>query len=83
MEKIADDLSTMRRTPLLDEHVEAMRAIGAAKQYAKGDYLTNIGDASDRFIYIEQGEVEVVRSATSACCPAHWGQRSSWARFPS
>ena len=60
MEKIADDLSTMRRTPLLDEHVEAMRAIGELKQYAKGDYLTNIGDPTDRFVYIERGEVEVV-----------------------
>ncbi|MBL0923670.1 MAG: FAD-dependent oxidoreductase [Sphingomonadaceae bacterium] len=60
MEQIADDLSTMRRTPLLPEHVEAMRAIGKVKQYPKGTYLTNIGDPTDRFVYIEQGEVEVV-----------------------
>jgi len=60
MEKIADDLTTMRRTPLLPEHVEAMRAIGRVTHYSKGDYLTNVGDPTDRFVYIEQGEVEVV-----------------------
>jgi thioredoxin reductase (NADPH) len=60
MEKIADDLTTMRRTPLMPEHVEAMRVVGETKHYSTGDYLTNIGDPADRFVYIERGEVEVV-----------------------
>jgi thioredoxin reductase (NADPH) len=60
MENIADDLSTMRRTPLHPEHVAATRAIGRRADYIKGDYLTNIGDPMNRFVYIEQGEVEVV-----------------------
>jgi thioredoxin reductase (NADPH) len=60
MEQIADDLSTMRRTPLLPEHVEAMRAIGKERHYAKGEYLARVGDTMDRFTYIEEGEVEVV-----------------------
>jgi thioredoxin reductase (NADPH) len=60
MEQIADDLSTMRRTPLLPDHVEAMRAIGAAKHYKKGEYLARVGETMDRFTYIEEGEVEVV-----------------------
>jgi thioredoxin reductase (NADPH) len=60
MEQIADDLSTMRRTPLLPEHVEAMRAIGTERYYAKGSCLITVGDPADRFVYIELGEVEVV-----------------------
>ena len=60
MEQIADDLSTMRRTPLHAEHVEAMRAIGSSKHYKKGDYLARVGDLMDRFTYIEEGEIEVV-----------------------
>ena len=60
MEHIADDLSTMRRTPLHPEHVAAMRAIGSEKRYAKGDYMARVGEPTDRFVYIEEGEVEVV-----------------------
>ncbi len=60
MEQIADDLSTMRRTPLHPEHVEAMRAIGTTRHYAKGDYMARVGDPTDRFVYVEEGEVEVV-----------------------
>lgn len=60
MEKIADDLATMRRTPLQSEHVTAMREIGRRKQYRKGEYLAKVGDSMDRFVYIDDGEVEVV-----------------------
>lgn len=60
MENIADDLSTMRRTPLLAEHVAAMRQIGTDKTYKRGDYLARLGEPMDRFVYIEEGEVEVV-----------------------
>lgn len=60
MEQIADDLSTMRRTPLHPEHVEAMRAIGTERHYNKGEFLARVGQLTDRFIYIEEGEVEVV-----------------------
>ncbi len=60
MENIAEDLSTMRRTPLHSEHVEAMRQIGAAKTYKKGDYLARVGEPVNRFVYIDDGEVEIV-----------------------
>lgn len=60
MEQIADDLSTMRRTPLHPEHVEAMRAVGAIRHYKQGDYLARVGEPMDRFTYVEEGEVEVV-----------------------
>lgn len=60
MENIAEDLSTMRRTPLHPEHVAAMGGIGTRKTYQQGDYLARVGDPIDRFVYIESGEVEVV-----------------------
>ncbi len=60
MDKIADDLTQMRRTPLHPEHVEAIRAIAAARHYKEGEYLARVGDPTDRFVYIEAGEVEVV-----------------------
>ncbi len=64
MENIAEDLATMRRTPLHPEHVAAMREIGYSKTYKKGDYLARIGEPIDRFVYIEDGEVEVVHMVT-------------------
>jgi thioredoxin reductase (NADPH) len=64
MEQIADDLSTMRRTPLHPEHVDAMRAIGSVRHYKKGEFLARVGDPTKRFIYIEEGEVEVVNPFT-------------------
>ena len=60
MENIAEDLSTMRRTPLHPEHVEAMRAVGTVKHHKKGDYLARVGEPMDRFVYVEEGEIEVV-----------------------
>jgi thioredoxin reductase (NADPH) len=60
MESIADDLTTMRRTPLHWSHVEAMRGVGEVKHYRKGEYLARIGDPMNRFVYVEVGEVEVV-----------------------
>jgi thioredoxin reductase (NADPH) len=60
MENIAEDLTTMRRTPLHAEHVAAMREVGTEKRYKKGDYLARVGEPMDRFVYVEEGEVEVV-----------------------
>ncbi|HEV7233982.1 MAG TPA: FAD-dependent oxidoreductase [Sphingorhabdus sp.] len=64
MEKIADDLATMRRTPLHPEHVEAMRDIGQERAYKAGDMLAELGDSIDRFVYVLEGEVEVVNPYT-------------------
>lgn len=60
VEQIADDLAQMKRTPLHAEHVEAMRAVGQCRSYAAGDLLAKAGEPFDRFIYVEDGEVEVV-----------------------
>ena len=60
METIGHDLQQMHRTPLADSHVEALRAAGTVAAYPAGVFLARPGVAMDRFIYIEEGEVEVV-----------------------
>ncbi|WBU53372.1 FAD-dependent oxidoreductase [Paracoccus sp. SCSIO 75233] len=60
MESIGADLDEMRRRPLSAEHVAALREISQERQYAPGEMVVEIGTPMDRFIYIEDGEVEVV-----------------------
>ena len=60
METIADDLTVMRRTPLEPDHVAALRALGGERGYRKGEMVAAAGDAMDRFIYVEAGELEIV-----------------------
>jgi thioredoxin reductase (NADPH) len=64
METIGGDLRQMQRTPLAPAHVEALRAVGVPARYPAGSYLTRPGQPVDRFIYIEEGEVEVVNPYT-------------------
>ncbi len=65
MESLAADLRQMQRTPLHESHVEAMRAVGTECRYAKGDMVVEVGDPLDRFIYLIDGEIEVVNPYTS------------------
>jgi thioredoxin reductase (NADPH) len=60
METIGNDLRQMQRTPLTSSHVEALRAEGKIMTYPAKVFLARPGDPMDRFVYIEQGEVEVV-----------------------
>jgi thioredoxin reductase (NADPH) len=60
METIGNDLRQMQRTPLAAAHVEALRAAGKAVTYPASVFLARPGDPTDRFVYIEAGEVEVV-----------------------
>ncbi|WP_435418239.1 FAD-dependent oxidoreductase [Parerythrobacter aurantius] len=60
MESLGDDLATMPRVPLADEHVAALRAIGSERTYPAGTMLAVAGEAIDRFVYVIDGEVEVV-----------------------
>jgi thioredoxin reductase (NADPH) len=64
METIGGDLNQMQRTPLPQAHVEALRKAGAVAHYPAGTYLTRPGQPVDRFVYIEDGEVEVVNPFT-------------------
>ncbi len=64
METIGADLREMRRIPLAAAHVEALRSAGQAATYRAGTFIARPGDRMDRFIYIEEGEVEVVNPFT-------------------
>lgn len=64
MEGFGQDLETMRRVPLGDDHVAAIREIGEQKTYPAGMIVADIGDPMDAFVYIVEGELEVVDPAT-------------------
>lgn len=64
MESFAGDLSQMRRTPLLPEHVAAMRQIGVETAFSKGDMIGAVGSRLTRLHYILSGEIEVVDPIT-------------------
>lgn len=65
METIGRDLREMQRVPLAESHVEAMRAIGSIVKYPAGTFLIRHGDPYDRFVYVIDGEVEVVDPFTN------------------
>src|ERR1700676_626313 len=54
----------MQRTPLAASHVQALRAAGKIAIYPAGTFLARPGGPMDRFIYVEEGEVEVVNPYT-------------------
>jgi thioredoxin reductase (NADPH) len=64
MESIGNDLRQMQRTPLAASHVQAMRASGKVVSYPAGAFLARPGQAVDRFVYVEEGEIEVVNPYT-------------------
>lgn len=66
METLGQDLETMRRVPLAPEHVDAICAIGGEKFYPAGSIIMDIGEPLDRFVYVLEGEVEVVNPYTDA-----------------
>ncbi|MBY0257573.1 cyclic nucleotide-binding domain-containing thioredoxin-disulfide reductase [Methylobacterium sp.] len=64
METIGRDLREMQRVPLAASHVAALRAAGNERLYPAGTYLARAGEPADRFVYVEDGEVEVVNPFT-------------------
>ncbi|WP_265530355.1 FAD-dependent oxidoreductase [Sphingomicrobium marinum] len=64
MESIGADLEVMKRVPLSDEHVDAIRKIAEEKSYKAGEMVAEIGDPMDRFVYVLDGEIEVVDDFT-------------------
>lgn len=64
MESIGRDLREMQRVPLAPAHVEAIRAAGRIAHYPAGTFLVRPGDPVDRFVYVEDGEIEVVNPFT-------------------
>lgn len=64
MESIGADLRQMQRTPLAAAHVDALRAVGRVVTYPAGTFLARPGETVDRFVYVEDGEIEVVNPYT-------------------
>jgi thioredoxin reductase (NADPH) len=64
METIGDDLRRMQRTPLAASHVQALRKAGKIATYPAGTFLAHPGQPMDRFVYVEEGEIEVVNPFT-------------------
>lgn len=54
----------MQRTPLAAAHVDAMRRNGVERCYPAGAMLVQPGDPVDRFVYVLDGEIEVVSPFT-------------------
>jgi thioredoxin reductase (NADPH) len=65
METIGRDLNEMQRVPLAPRHVAALRAAGRIVDHPAGSFLARPGEPADRFVYIEEGEVEVVNPFTN------------------
>ncbi len=55
MESLAEDLATMVRRPLTDDHVAAIRRIGTERQVAEGEIFLRTGDPADRFFHVLEG----------------------------
>jgi len=64
VETIGEDLRQMIRTPLSRSHVEALRAAGKVVTYPKGTIMAQQGEKANRFVYVEEGEIEVVNPFT-------------------
>ncbi len=64
METIGPNLKEMVRQPLAAAHVEALRRAGSIVEYPAGEIIIRPGQPVDRFIYIEDGEVELVNVYT-------------------
>jgi thioredoxin reductase (NADPH) len=64
LETIGEDLRQMIRTPLAPSHVEALRAAGKVVTYPKGTFMAQQGEKANRFVYVEEGEIEVVNPFT-------------------
>ncbi|MHA7819075.1 MAG: FAD-dependent oxidoreductase [Erythrobacter sp.] len=64
MEQLGEDLETMRRVPLADDHIAEICKIGEEKSFAKGTIVAEIGERMDSFLYVVEGELEVVDPQT-------------------
>ena len=60
MEGIGADLAVMKPVPLAVEHIDAIRAIGRQRTYSAGDIIARIGDPMDHFLYVVEGEIELI-----------------------
>lgn len=64
MESIGRDLREMQRVPLSVTHVAALKAVGTVRRYPAGTFVARAGEPANRFVYVEEGEIEVVNPFT-------------------
>lgn len=64
MESIGLDLEAMKRQPMVGDHVDALRKISREVSYVAGEMVIKVGDPMDRFVYVLEGEIEVVNPYT-------------------
>ncbi len=64
MESLAADLRTMIRTPLTDDHIARIRAIGREEHVPAGTVFQDLGAPLDRFLFLLDGEAEAVDPVT-------------------
>ena len=64
MESLARDLNEMQRQPLAASHVRRIRAAGTERTWKAGEMVQRVGDPADVFIYVTEGEVEVLDPLT-------------------
>ena len=60
MENFGEDLETLKRVPLADAHVAMICDIGNEVTYEAGAMVAEVGETLDRFVYVVEGEIEVV-----------------------
>ena len=60
MESLGENLETMPRVPLSDAHVAMLREIGSERVYDTGEMVAEVGETMNRFVYVLEGEIEVV-----------------------
>ena len=56
MESLGENLETMPRVPLADEHVAKLHEIGTERSYEAGEMVAEIGDTVDVHCLIHEGE---------------------------
>lgn len=64
MEKIGQDLVVMQRVALAESHVAAIRVAGVEMRYPTGTVLVRPRDPVDNFVYVVEGEIEIVNAFT-------------------
>ena len=64
METIGPNLREMQRVPLAPSHIAAIQSAGIERHYPAGTFLVHPGEPADRFVYVEEGEIEVVNPFT-------------------
>jgi thioredoxin reductase (NADPH) len=64
MESIGGDLRAMSPKPFEPEQLSAMRKIGRERSYRAGEMITGVGDRTEQFMLLLDGEVEVTHPVT-------------------